>query len=627
MEYRTADRLKATSLSKLTSRLMLQNDQSLGSALGSAAKLKMQGAATRLASNFDPLNLVRLLTFKSPMLTAAAGKLMGRSKRDISYFTGGLYGSDREGAGGKEKSNNRDGVHRTKIGPGKVTQIKVGDGTADLIAKLYNLTRAKIEYDMKMQKISKSFSEEQQEEYKRFMEDLFGKKEEDEDDSKQKNDSQKEKSSFFSKLKSIIGFALGALGLKKLVPRLATLLGESVSSAIATMGRTFATFLTNTLPRVFMQVIRRAFPAWLLLTPSELGADDTFDAERAIEANKKDPATPEQVARKKKNDDRIAELQKKLADKNTLEAEKSMIGEEISKLQRDNNKILQARKESYRKNNPFVPSVPNEFQMNSATGNTNQMADLIRKKFKEAGFPDYVGEAAVVNAYGESGLNPTIKSKVPGEESYGLFQANREKGLGVGSTIEQLKDPNYNIDLIIQKALTTEKLKNAENLEQAIEAFVEKIEVPADITGAIKERTRLLSDPIYKQRTKPVDKSIQLPTADKNIDDAMQKSWEEGEKREKRISRNKEMQSRSKLIRDMNSNNNERLFKGQNEMNKNSSLQPNINVIAPQTNMSMNGGNNMPPTAPINRGVAISTRDNDDSISWLRKRQGTYALA
>ena len=618
MEYRTADRLKATSLSKLTSRLMLQNDQSLGSALGSAAKLKMQGAATRLASNFDPLNLVRLLTFKSPMLTAAAGKLMGRSKRDISYFTGGLYGSDREG--GKEKSNNRDGVHRTKVGPGKVTQIKVGDGTADLIAKLYNLTRAKIEYDMKMQKISKSFSEEQQEEYKRFMEDLFGKKEEDEDDSKQKNDSQKEKSSFFSKLKSIIGFALGALGLKKLVPRLATLLGESVSSAIATMGRTFATFLTNTLPRVFMQVIRRAFPAWLLLTPSELGADDTFDAERAIEANKKDPATPEQVARKKKNDDRIAELQKKLADKNTLESEKSMIGEEISKLQRDNNKILQERKESYRKNNPFVPSVPNEFQMGKpgSSISLNQFANL-----KWSDLTKEQQEQLLTLQEKHEG-NPGTQLNNPGNIEYKpQFEYQRRHGVSFDDTVPGNKNgrfgryPSYEEGRAAQRDQWNMPSKRDKLIPDALREW-----------GTVNLADKILMAPkLNKTDEITNDKAIQLPTADKNIDAAVQKSWEEGEKREKRLARNKEMESRSKLIREMNSNNNERLFQGQNEMNKNSSLQPNINVIAPQTNMAMNGGNNMPPTAPINRGVAISTRDNDDSISWLRKRQGTYALA
>lgn len=192
MEYRTADRIGNTGLSALTSRMMLQKDIGLMSGLKEASKAKIGAAMTRVQSKFDPLNIIRMLTFKSPMLTSAAGRLMGRSKKDISYFTGGRYGYDydlNDSTGTKNtqqtkfqsekvRQSKKDGVYYSKIGPGRIVNIKSGDGLADIMAKLYNLTRVTVSDEKRLKAQEKAFDEETQAENRRMLEDLFSNKEE-----------------------------------------------------------------------------------------------------------------------------------------------------------------------------------------------------------------------------------------------------------------------------------------------------------------------------------------------------------------------------------------------------------------------------------------------------------------
>ena len=88
----------------------------------------------------------------------------------------------------------------------------------------------------------------------------------------------------------------------------------------------------------------------------------------------------------------------------------------------------------------------------AAMPDQNNMADLIRKKFKEAGFNDAQAEAAVANAWAESRFDPNAHNQ-RGEDSVGLFQMNRKGGLGSGYSVEQLKDPAFNIDLAADSKL------------------------------------------------------------------------------------------------------------------------------------------------------------------------------
>jgi hypothetical protein len=115
----------------------------------------------------------------------------------------------------------------------------------------------------------------------------------------------------------------------------------------------------------------------------------------------------------------------------------------------------------------------------------SDMAKLIVESFARAGYNQIQQIAALANAIEESGLNPTIKA-AGDEQSFGLFQINL-KGVGIGQNPEDLKDPQFNTDLIIKEANKT-GLRNAATLEEAVRIFVKQIERPAHQEAAIAKR-------------------------------------------------------------------------------------------------------------------------------------------
>jgi hypothetical protein len=121
----------------------------------------------------------------------------------------------------------------------------------------------------------------------------------------------------------------------------------------------------------------------------------------------------------------------------------------------------------------------------------SDMANLIYDSFISAGFTDVQARAAVANAQAESSLDPTAHNTKNGEDSVGLFQMNRNGGLGKGYSVEQLKDPNTNIGLAIAAAKQSKDFVGASTLEQATKAFVTDVERPKDQAGAIEKRTKI----------------------------------------------------------------------------------------------------------------------------------------
>jgi uncharacterized protein (TIGR02594 family) len=117
--------------------------------------------------------------------------------------------------------------------------------------------------------------------------------------------------------------------------------------------------------------------------------------------------------------------------------------------------------------------------------------DLIVDRFRRAGFTqDQHLRTALANAIAESHLDPTVKA-AGAEESYGLFQCNRKGGLGQGYTIDQLKDPETNIAIILDAARRTKSFCSASSLESAMDAFVRFVERPRDTAGEIAKRMRI----------------------------------------------------------------------------------------------------------------------------------------
>jgi uncharacterized protein (TIGR02594 family) len=114
--------------------------------------------------------------------------------------------------------------------------------------------------------------------------------------------------------------------------------------------------------------------------------------------------------------------------------------------------------------------------------------DLIVDRFQRAGFTqDQHLRTALANAIQESTLDP---SQITGgrEESIGLFQCNRKGGLGQGFTVDQLKDPDTNIAIILNEARRAKPFCSASSLEAAMDAFVRFVERPANTDSEIAKR-------------------------------------------------------------------------------------------------------------------------------------------
>ena len=118
----------------------------------------------------------------------------------------------------------------------------------------------------------------------------------------------------------------------------------------------------------------------------------------------------------------------------------------------------------------------------------NLMANLIYDRFREAGFSDAQARGAVANAVAESKLDPNAQNE-KGEDSVGLFQMNRNGGLGKGYSVEQLKDPETNIRLAIEAAKNSKMFKSATTMEEATEGFMKEVERPKDqSSSAVQKR-------------------------------------------------------------------------------------------------------------------------------------------
>lgn len=117
-------------------------------------------------------------------------------------------------------------------------------------------------------------------------------------------------------------------------------------------------------------------------------------------------------------------------------------------------------------------------------------AQLILDKFAAAGFGPFQQVAALANAIAESGLDPKARTSPP-QNSAGLFLLNMRSGLGTGLTLEQLMDPNVNIDIILKEAQKYPAFAAATSLDEAVAIFVRNIERPANAVGETLRRQQI----------------------------------------------------------------------------------------------------------------------------------------
>jgi hypothetical protein len=118
------------------------------------------------------------------------------------------------------------------------------------------------------------------------------------------------------------------------------------------------------------------------------------------------------------------------------------------------------------------------------------MKQLIYDKFIAAGFTPEQAQGAIANAIEESRLDPMARSRVTEkEDSVGLFQLNRKGGgVGTGHSVQDLQDPNKNIDLIIAAAKKSKSFMAAKTADEATRTFMTTVERPADQSEAAQQK-------------------------------------------------------------------------------------------------------------------------------------------
>jgi hypothetical protein len=125
--------------------------------------------------------------------------------------------------------------------------------------------------------------------------------------------------------------------------------------------------------------------------------------------------------------------------------------------------------------------------LDTIPSNRHDIARMIVAAFAQAGYGKLQQGAALANAIAESGLNPKARSTPP-EDSVGLFQLNRNGGLGADQSVADLEDPANNIAIIIKAANKVDKFKAAASLHDAVATFVREIEKPANAAGEVIKR-------------------------------------------------------------------------------------------------------------------------------------------
>jgi len=87
LTYQQAKRLREQSLSSIFADQLIMGE-GYGSGLAKTISLKTRAKITGIKQKFDPLNIAKFLTGGSRLGPAILGKMLGRSRKDIEFFTG-----------------------------------------------------------------------------------------------------------------------------------------------------------------------------------------------------------------------------------------------------------------------------------------------------------------------------------------------------------------------------------------------------------------------------------------------------------------------------------------------------------------------------------------------------------
>jgi hypothetical protein len=150
MTYQQAERLRSKSFGSLLG----EQEGGLGESLRKTLSIKGKARITGIKEKFDPLNIAKFLTGGSNLAPAVLGKLFGRSKEDISRFSG---------------SKLRDvGGTATKI-----DTLESENQTLDMLMKIYEFMKKSYEDKITQRQLENSYAEENQMEKERRHKELI----------------------------------------------------------------------------------------------------------------------------------------------------------------------------------------------------------------------------------------------------------------------------------------------------------------------------------------------------------------------------------------------------------------------------------------------------------------------
>ena len=138
---------------------------------------------------------------------------------------------------------------------------------------------------------------------------------------------------------------------------------------------------------------------------------------------------------------------------------------------------------------PYVFTVTNKLALND---DQTSIARGIERNLRSHGFSDNLITGAIVNAYAESGLNP---SAVGAAGELGIFQINPQ-GLGKKMKPHEMKDNKKSIDRIIVALKKNKKIMSLEKQDASATdhtiAFCTEIERPKDKLRKAKQRVKIM---------------------------------------------------------------------------------------------------------------------------------------
>lgn len=136
MDYSAAKSIRGTKLSSLIADKIISGG-SIGSSIKGALSDRMKAKAMGAKERYDPLNIAKKLTGGSSLAPALLGRMMGRSKEDISYFAGKGTAT----ALGHETGN-------------------IGGGSVDVLNRILAFLQKSHEIDTRTMEVKKNFQEE-----------------------------------------------------------------------------------------------------------------------------------------------------------------------------------------------------------------------------------------------------------------------------------------------------------------------------------------------------------------------------------------------------------------------------------------------------------------------------------